>query len=216
MNFELVEGDVEAGGEGGSLEGFAEEIGGVDLHAGRDLVAEERHEEEIELAGLADMLDAGVAKADGFAFGVGNEGDLGGGSEREADAAAGDGGAEPGVNLNLDEDAVGGKGELRILREDRAGGLGVALEVVAAVGTAEELLLEGALEGGAAHLEVDGVGRRREGKKAESEDQSGAMPVKGKAEFCGHRFNGIDYGSSAWEVRAWAGDGSHSRLGLRD
>ena len=39
VDFETVEGDFVAGGGSGALEGFAEQVAGVDFHAGGDLVA---------------------------------------------------------------------------------------------------------------------------------------------------------------------------------
>ena len=77
MNLETIEGDGVAGRDGGPLKSLAEQIGGIHFHAGRNLMAEERHEEKVELPRLADVLDAGVAEADGFSFGVGNERHLG-------------------------------------------------------------------------------------------------------------------------------------------
>ena len=61
------------------------------------------------------------------------------------------------MDLDFDVHAVGGEGQLGVLRKDRAGGFGVALEIVAALGSAEELLLEGALQGVSAHFKIDGV-----------------------------------------------------------
>ena len=49
------------------------------------------------------------------------------------------------------QDAVAGKAQVRVLSVDGAGGLGVSFQVVTAIGTVEELLLQSALQGLAAY-----------------------------------------------------------------
>jgi len=61
------------------------------------------------------------------------------------------------VNLEYHHHALSGKAELRVVGIDKASGLRIPLEIIAAIGTAEELLLEGALQDVAAHLEFYGV-----------------------------------------------------------
>jgi len=46
---------------------------------------------------------------------------------------------------------------LRVVGKDKAGGLGIAFQIVAAIETTEELLLEGALKYVAADFQLDGV-----------------------------------------------------------
>ena len=66
-------------------------------------------------------------------------------------------------------DAVLGEGQSGVVGVDRAAGVGVALQVIAAVGAAEQLLAEGALEGVAADLELDPVaGERGQHQEAKS------------------------------------------------
>jgi hypothetical protein len=62
------------------------------------------------------------------------------------------------MGLELDNDAVFDELEFRVFGEDIAGGLGVTLKVIAAVGSAEELLYQGAFKGVAADLQFDRTG----------------------------------------------------------
>jgi len=158
VDFETVEGDLVAGGSRGSLEGLAEQVGGIDLHAGGDLMAEEGAEEEVQLASVGYLVETGVAKANGLAFSVGGQGDLGGNRERQAQACASDGFSQAGVGLDADHDAVLVEGELGVLGIGEAGGIEVPFEVVAAVRAGEELLLQGALESVAADAHFHGAG----------------------------------------------------------
>src|SRR5206468_12049451 len=109
-----------------------------------------------------ELLDAGVVKAHGLAFGFGDEGDVGLGGERDAEAGAADSLAQTGAGVDVDDDAVVFEGDGGVFGEDEAGGGGVALDVVAGVWAGEELGAEGALEGGGGDFYVDGAGRRSE------------------------------------------------------
>ena len=124
-----------------------------------DLVFHEGHEQKIQIFRFADVFHAGVAKAERFALGVRHHGDFGGRIEADAEAFAGEALAESGVNLDLDDYSILGKAEHRLLGVDVAGGFGIAFEVIAAVGAAEELLLQGAFERRAAHAQLDGVAK---------------------------------------------------------
>ena len=86
VDLEAVEGDFVAGGGGGAGEGLAEEVGGIDLHAGGDLVGKKRLEDEVELLVAADAVYAGVTEADGLAIALRGKGDFGGEGEGDADA----------------------------------------------------------------------------------------------------------------------------------
>src|ERR1700677_2381948 len=115
-------------------------------------MAEKGSKDEIELAVVADLVNACVAEADGLAFAVGSQRDLCGQSQRNADAGAAHPLAEPCARFDPDHDPILDKGKLGVLCIDKAGGLGISLEVVAAVGAAEKLLFQGALQGIAADL----------------------------------------------------------------
>lgn len=94
MELEVVELEDVAGGVWRVDEQGAHHLGGVELHLGGQLAAEEGYEEEAEFAGGAKALDAGVAEADGFAFGFGNDGDVSVSVETHADAGVADARAE--------------------------------------------------------------------------------------------------------------------------
>ena len=163
---EALEGEGVAGGVGGADEQGAEEIGGVDLHFGGEFFGEEGLEQKVELLVAGELFDVGVAESDGFAFGFGDEGD--GGLGRDGDAEAGAAEAELGVGVDGDDDAGlgGGGGEVG---DDGSGGIAegdvgvvdvdgaalgggaaeiVAVEFAVGAGLVEELVGEGALEGG--------------------------------------------------------------------
>src|ERR1035441_7146263 len=88
VNLQAVEGDLVTGVRGGPFESFAEQVSGIDLHAGRDLVAEEWIEEKIQLLLVGNSVQARIAKADDLAFGVGRERDFGGNGERQPEAGS--------------------------------------------------------------------------------------------------------------------------------
>ena len=139
MELEVIEGQGVAGLLGGVSQEFAHEVGGVDLHLLGELAAEERDEQEVELAGVAEALDAGVAEADGFLLGLGDEGDVGVGVEGDADAGAVYDGAELGSGVDVDDDTILLEGNVGVVGVDEAGGVSVAAHVVAAFGGVEEL-----------------------------------------------------------------------------
>lgn len=157
VDLQVVETDLIAGGLGGLGEQLAEQCGGVDLHLLGEFAAEEGLEEEVELGRLAEVLDAGVAEADGLALGVGDDGDVGFGVEGDAEAGSVKAGAKFGVGFDVDDDAVAVEADLRVLGVGVAGGGGLAAEVVAAV-LVEELLVQRALEGLVGDVELNGVG----------------------------------------------------------
>jgi pectinesterase len=158
----------------GGGEELADEVGGVDLHLLGEFAAQERDEEEVELFGFGEVLDAGVAEANAFALGVGDDGDVGLGVEADAEAGAVEGFAEPGVGFDVDDDAVGGEADLGVFGVDEAGGVGVAADVVAVVGAGEELFQEGALKGFGGDFDLEGVGgQRREGEQGGETDGGG-------------------------------------------
>ena len=177
---EFVQLDVVAGGLGGLGEEIAEFVGDVDLHFLWEFVAEEGDEEEVELLGLGEVVDAGVAEADGFAFGVGEDGDVGFGVEADAEAGAFEAGAELGVGVDVDDDAVVYEGDLGLVGVDVAGGFGVAADVEAALGAVEELLVERALEGLGGDFDLDGAGSGGgEAEEAEGEEDVGNFAISG-------------------------------------
>jgi hypothetical protein len=165
VELEVVEGQGVAGLLGGVGQELAHEVGGVDLHLLGELVTEEGDEQEVELAGVAESLDAGVAEADGFFLGLGDEGDVGVGVEGDADAGAVNGGAEPGAGVDVDDDAVLLEGDVRVVGVDEAGGVDVAAHVVTAFRRVEELGAEGALEGLGRDFDFDGGGGSGGGKE---------------------------------------------------
>jgi hypothetical protein len=121
-------------------------------------VAEEGCEHEVELGVVADFIDAGIAETYGFSFAIRSEGDFSGERQSDADAGAAYSLTEAGVGLELNYDAVFDKLEFWVLGIDVASGLGVAFEIVAAVGSVKKLLLEGPFESVAADLEFDRTG----------------------------------------------------------
>jgi hypothetical protein len=171
VDFEALQGHFVARGCGRVFEGFAQQVGGVDFHAGRDLAAEKRCQDEVQLGVVANFIDAGVAEAYGFSLAVGSKGNLGRQGESEADAGAGYLLAEVGVGLQTDDDSVIYEFELGVFGVDVTGGLGVSLEVVATVGAAEKLLLEGSLNGVAGDFEFDGAGRGAQAGQAQAGQQ---------------------------------------------
>jgi len=86
---------------------------------------------------------------------VGGHGNLGRERKGDADAGSGNGFAEAGMGLQFHHDAVIDKLKLGIFGVDVTCGLGVSFDVVAAVESAEELLLEGTIESFAADFEFD-------------------------------------------------------------
>ena len=169
VDFEAVEGDFVAGGGGGVGEGLAEDVSGVDLHAGRHLVTEEGAEEEVELGAVRDFVEAGVAEADGFSFSVGGQGDdCGDGEGWESDAGSANGRSHAGVGFDADDDAVLGEGEMGVFNPGGAGRFRVASEVIASVGAGEKLLFERAFQGiaGYAHLDRPGGGCAGDGERS--------------------------------------------------
>jgi hypothetical protein len=141
-------------------------------------VAEEGDEEEVELLRLGEVLDAGVAEADGFALGFGEDGDVGFRREGEAEAGGLHAGAELGVGVDVDDDAVLDEADFGLVGVDEAGGVGVAAEVVAAVGAVEELLGESALEGVGGDADLDGAGGEGRGCEAQQEGWERARKVQ--------------------------------------
>jgi len=136
-------------------------------------VAEKGSKDEIELAVVADFINTSVAEANRLTFPDRGQRDLGGERECDADAGTSHTLAEAGVGLNPDYNAVFDKGELGVLCVNEAGGLGVAFQVIPAFGAAEKLLFQGALQGIAADLELDGAGlpknaRRQQGNSRPS------------------------------------------------
>ena len=190
VELEAGEGEGVAGGLAGGEEELAHEVGGVELHLGGHLAAEERDEEEVELAGVGEFFDAGVAEADGLAFGDGDEGDLGDGGEGDAEAGAVEAGAEFGTGVDADDEAVVAEGELGVIGVDEAGGVGVAAEIEAGFGGGEDLGDEGALEGGGGDADFDGVSGERQKGKGEEESA-------GRAEGHGRRIPGVFLGIQA-------------------
>jgi hypothetical protein len=181
VEFEGAEGEGVAGGGGGVDKKFAHEVGGVDLHLGGELAGEEGDEKEVELAVTGEALDAGVAEADGFAFGLRDEGDVGVGGQSDSDAGSADGGSELGAGVDVDDDAVVLEGNVRVVGVDQAGGVGVAAHVVAAVGCVEELGAEGALKGQGGDFDLDGAGGggyQEEGAGQEVEQGRGLHSLK--------------------------------------
>ena len=82
------------------------------------------------------------------------------------------------MGFDADHDAVLREAELGVVGVDGTGGFGSPFEEVAAVGTAEELLLQGALEGVAADLQFHGAGMEcREGQeqKATCQERAGLL-----------------------------------------
>ena len=90
VEFEGGEGECVAGSGGGVDQEFAHELCGVDLHLGGKFSGEEGDEQEVKLAIVGEVLDAGVAEADGLALGFGDEGDIGIGSHGDSDAGPAD------------------------------------------------------------------------------------------------------------------------------
>ena len=165
VDLEVSERDGVAGGLGGFGEELAHEVGGVDLHLLGELAGEEGDEEEVELGGVGEVVDAGVAEADGLALGVGEDGDVDVAGEGDSDAVAVDAGSELGAGVDADDDAVVVEGDVGLFGVDVAGGVGVAAEVVAAVGGVEELGAEGALEGLGGDSDFGGAGLRGDGSE---------------------------------------------------
>ena len=119
---------------------------------------EEGLEEEVELAGVGEALDAGVAEADGLALGLGDEGDVGFG-ERETPTQ------EPWTVVpslarawTWTKMRSSWKETLGVVGVDEAGGGGGAADVVTGVGGVEELGAEGAFEGLGGDADLGGVG----------------------------------------------------------
>lgn len=176
MDFEGGEGEGVTDGIGGVDEQGAELLGGVDFHFCGELFGEEGGEEEVEFAGVGELVDAGVAEADGLAEGFGDEGDDGLGVERDAEAFAVDGGSEGGVGVDVDDDASVDEGDFGVVGEDGAACVGLAAEVVAGRGAGgsgdgEELGFEGALEGAGGDADFDGVGREGGGEEKNGEQE---------------------------------------------
>jgi hypothetical protein len=167
-----------AGSGRGVGQSLAEQVGGVDFHAGRDLVAEKGHEDEVQLLLVGDPVEAGVTEADGFSLGVGGDGDDGGQIEGEAEALVAEGFADFGVDHHLDGDASVSEDDLGLFGIGVAGRLLVAFDVVASVLTAEELLAEGAVNGATADAELDGAGRKEPGEREKQPKQE--SPIEGE------------------------------------
>ena len=169
VDLEGAEFDFVAGGFAGFGEELADEVGGVDFHLLRELAAQEGHEEEVEFLGFGEVLDAGIAKTDGFTLGVGDHGDIGFGSESDAEAGGSHGLAEAGAGLDVHEDAVVLEGDPGFSGVNEAGGFVVAADVEAVVLRVEELLVEGALESLSGDADFDGVGSGGEGEKGQGQ-----------------------------------------------
>ena len=74
--------------------------------------------------------------------------------------------------MNLDDDdAVGSEGERGLVGADGAGGFFVSLEVAAAIGTVEELLLERTFDGVSTDAQLDGGSGRREDDQDERQER---------------------------------------------
>jgi hypothetical protein len=157
VDLEAVESDLVAGCGCGAGERLAKEVGGVDFHAGRNLVREKGLEDEVELLMVADAVDAGVAESDGLTVSIGSERDFGRQSDGDSDAGSADLLAQFGMGLESDNNAgfalVRYEVEFGVLGVGKAGRLGVSFDVVAAICTAKKLLLEGAFEGIAADMQ---------------------------------------------------------------
>ena len=166
VDVELVELHVVTGRFSGFGEEQFEEVSHVDFHLLRELFAEEGNEEEVEFLGGGEVVDAGVAEADGFAFGLREDGDVGVRGEADSDAGAEHAGAELGFGFDVDDDAVFFEGDFGVLRVDVAGLSVGTLDEVFAVGAVEELLLERALERLGRDAEFDGMrGERRDAEE---------------------------------------------------
>ena len=122
-------------------------------------MGEEGLEDEVELLMVADAVDAGMAKTDGFAVTFGREGDFRRQGEGDADTGCADFLAKLRVGFEGDEDAglavFGHELQFGVVGVGEAGSLGISLDVVAAVCAAKELQLEGAFERFAANVEFD-------------------------------------------------------------
>src|ERR1017187_1889673 len=119
---------------------------------------------------VTDTIHTGIAEADGFALAIGGQRDLGRERERDAQTGAANRLAKLGVGLDLYHDAVVDKTELGILSVNGAGGAGAALEIVAAVGAAEELLLQGSFDGITADFKLNGATLSERGSKEQQTD----------------------------------------------
>jgi len=144
-----------------------------------ELALEEGLEEEVELGGVGEAVDACVAEADGFAFGIGKDGDVDVAGQGDSDAVAVDSGSEFGAGVDADDDAVLHVGDVRLFGVDEAGRFCVSAKVVAAVGCIEELGFEGAFEGLGGDSDLGGTGLWGEcGQQKETEEQSATHVFK--------------------------------------
>ena len=177
VDLQVVEREVVAGGLGGFGEKLADEVGGIDLHLLGELAAEEGNEEEVELLVVAEVLDAGVAEADGLALRVGDDRDVRLGIEADAEAGTTHFGTQFGVGFDVNQDAFVLKADLRVLRVSITATVTSAAEVVAAIGRAEELLVERALERLRGDADLNGAGgqceRQGQDREKAAEDARG-------------------------------------------
>jgi hypothetical protein len=127
-------------------------------------VGEEGNEEEVQLARVRQVIDAGIAEADGLALGIGEDGDIDVAGEGDADTGSDDGGAEPGAGVEADDDTVVVEGDVGLFGVDVTGGVSVATKIIASIRAVKELRLEGAFErlGRDADLRCMGRGSHKE------------------------------------------------------
>jgi len=157
VNLEPVQRHFIAGGGGCSGQRLAQQVSRIDLHVGRQLVAEEGRDQEVQLPLIDDLVEAGIAEAYRFAIAKRGQRNLRRGVQGDSQAGIAPRLAQPGVRLDDDHDAVLDETELRVVGVDIAGRLRRAFQVIASVGTAEELLLEGSLQDIAAYFQFHGA-----------------------------------------------------------
>jgi hypothetical protein len=102
-------------------------------------VGEKWDQQKVKLFRVGQVIDAGVAEADGFALRVGKNRDIDIAGERDSDAGAIDSGAEFGASVDVNNDTILLKGNTRRISVDEAGGVAIAAKVVAPVGGIKEL-----------------------------------------------------------------------------
>ena len=102
-------------------------------------MAQEWDQQKVQLPLIAYFDHSGISKSNRFAFSVGLDRDLGGWRQSDAKAGATHRVAKSCVSLNTDDDSILREAQLCVVGVNRTSRVG-ALEKVALVGTAEELL----------------------------------------------------------------------------
>jgi len=161
VDLEVVEGDIVARGFFRLGEELPDEVSDIDLHLLGELAVEEGNEKDFELAGGTEVLDAGVTEADVFSLRLRYDGDVCFGVDGDTDAGTVDGGAELGMGLDVDPDAIVLECDLWVFGINEAARVRLSLEVVAVAGRGEELLIERALKSTGGNLELSGMDRAR-------------------------------------------------------